>query len=697
MTRFKQEYNNSAKAAIIIASVLSLLIGFLDITIGLLLGRSDLSSFSFVLTPLAATTISFFFIYLVLWFLTASHIGKLFRLEAIPFALSLAFFLGTIFTLASLNNLIHVSQFEIPTDLFKLFILFFISLLVSTGAYFTTKAITNLLSYRDAAVIFGLATPFALAETMVFIWLHVYWIELFFSMRSFLLNIVYILIVLFTFGLFYRLGQIRLIMILLVAFMVLIVLSPFLALITAQVSDHSLNKDKAKKNQIRHVILITVDTLRADVLSCYNHQSASTPNIDQLASDGILFTKAISPAPWTLPSIASIMTGLSPSVHMATSLSSKLPDNLPTLAEYMRDAGYFTVAIGSNDMLKSRSNISQGFLKYNIFSQSPGNTFGERLLNRLSSVIRLPNTFLLNASTDDLTNLASNWLKSTDEKDFFLWVHYFDPHSPYSPPANYLPKKEPPPAIGASSPRLLKVRSGFLVLSLAERKWIKDLYNSEVHYVDDNIGRLISTLKRLNLYNESLIIFTSDHGEEFWEHGGFEHGHTLYNELLWVPLIIKLPMSVSNRQISEAVSIQRIMPTILDLCKIDYERGYLQASSLSPLWGANPGVLKDQPIISTAVLCYEDRESVIFDGLKYIRSFVTNHEELYDLSHDPKEQFSIVTSFPDRVQRAKDILEDHHKINKKLVRHFNLIENQQIKLHKDTIQVLKSLGYVVGE
>ena len=691
-----EKYDNSSKTVIIIAFALSLLIGFLDITIGLLLGRSDFLFFSVLLPPLAITTVSLFIIYISLWFLLLSHIRKIFELETIPFALSLAYFLGTIFTLASMSNLVHVSHIEIPTDLLKLFILLFVSILVSIGAYFTIKAGNNSSNYSNAAVVFSFTTPFVLAETMGFVWLHIYWAESFLSMQSFLLDTFYILIVILTFALFYSIGKIRLITILLIIFMVVIVLSPFVTLISARISDYPSIRYKAKNNKIRHVILITVDTLRADVLSCYKNQNCLTPHIDKLADDSILFSKAISSAPWTLPSIASIMTGVSPSVHMAIFLNSKLPDNLPTLAEYMRDAGYFTAAIGAN-MIKPRSNISRGFLDYNIFPPSPGYTFGERLLNRLFFIKQFLNQFLLSPSTDDITNLACAWLKLNDNKDFFLWLHYFDPHSPYSPPAKYLPKREAPPSIGTSSPKVLKVRSGFLVLSLAERKWIKDLYCGEVRYVDDNIGRLIDTLKHLNLYNESLIILTSDHGDEFWEHGGFDHGHTLYNELIHVPLIIKLPMSVSHRQIDKVVSIQRIMPTIVDLCGIDYDINYLPVRTLSPLWGPNSDAIKDEPIISTAVLLYEDRESVIFDGMKYIRSFETNHEELYDLSRDYEERFSIAISSPDEVQKAKDILKDNHKTNENLLRHFNLNKNQLIQLHNNTIEVLKSLGYVFGE
>ncbi|UCG70932.1 MAG: sulfatase-like hydrolase/transferase, partial [Thermoplasmata archaeon] len=413
-----------------------------------------------------------------------------------------------------------------------------------------------------------------------------------------------------------------------------------------------------------------------------------------LGRDGILFTKAISPSPWTLPSVASIMTGLSPSVHMTIGRESKLQDSFRTLAEYMLDAGYFTAAIGSNDFLTSRRNIAQGFIEYNFFPKpSIGKSFGARLLKRV-----VPSRFRAKVSTHDLTKLACHWIEENYERDFFLWIHYFDPHLPYAPPLDFIKKSAPPQAIGTNFSKLDEVRGGYFVPSLAERDWIRELYGSEVRYVDNSLGSLLDTLKRLNLYEESLIIFTSDHGEEFWEHGGFEHGHTLYNEVLWVPLMIKPPLSVSKKLakkvVSQVITTTSITPTILDICRIGYEKGFLSAAPLSPLWEMNSDGFKPGPIISTGQLYYEDQESVIFDGLKYIRSLVTNHEELYDLASDPKEKNCIASLFPNKTQRIGYILREHKETAKKLRKHYGIFKKETIEVDKETIERLKSLGYV---
>jgi arylsulfatase A-like enzyme len=676
-----------AREVCVIALVLGLVTGLLDVTINVSSGPSGLSSFSAVLPPLTATSVFVFLIYIVLWFLLARHIGSLFKLEAIPLAVSFSSFLGTALTLVSLNGLIYSPLSQ--TDSFKLYIALLISLLVSIGAYFTTKVVTNTPQYKKTASVFMLSIPFVIAEIALFFWFYTYRVDSFFHrIPSFLVTIVGALIVLSTIGLFRFIDQKISVLKLLFFFTVIVILSP----LTPLTRDHKNSPLEVKQtdNRIRNVILLTVDTLRIDALSCYDSKSVSTPHIDRLARDGILFKNAISPAPWTLPSISSIMTGLSPSIHLATRMNSQLPNNLLTLAERMRDAGYFTAAIVSNGFLSPQSNVSQGFLEYDFFPRYPiGNSLGVKLLRWI-----LPNEFMSDASTSDITELAIRWLESNHERDFFLWIHYYDPHIPYSPPADFLPKGEPPPAIGTSFSEPWQIRGGNFTPSLAERRWIEGLYHGEVRYVDENIGRLLDTLKRLGLYDSSLIIFTSDHGEEFWEHGGYEHGHSLYNEVLRVPLIIKPPMSNSYMEINKAVSTLSITPTVLDLCGIEHRGDYFSAASLSPLWGKNPNDFGEKPIMSTGLLYYEDRESVVFHGLKYIRSLVTGKEELYDLTRDPEERVSISDSSPDKVERARTILREYDRVAKEVRNGNNISSPKGTRFDEETKKNLKALGYI---
>ena len=576
-----------------------------------------------------------------------------------------------------------------PSNLLKVLLLFSISLLSSTGIYFTTRVIAHLPGYGNAALAFTLATPFVMGETVVFVWFHVYQLGSVGSLPSLLATAGYVATLLFTVWLsFYVVPKIRLGRFLAI-WVVLLILSPAATSFTRVSSNPRLDGDRGPDHKIKHVILITVDTLRADALSCYDQQTRPTPHIDQLAGDGIVFTKASAPAPWTLPSLASMMTGLSPSVHMAIALDSRLSDNLTTLAEYMRDDGYYTAAIGHNIFITPVYNTLQGFREYEVFPNSMGKSVGAFVLE-----ILFPVRSGMRASTSDLSEIAIHWLEANYDKEFFLWLHYLDPHVPYGPPEDFLPKGEPPARIGWQFSRVEEPRSGLFVPTLEEKAWIKWLYRGEVAYVDQNLGALVAALKRLDLYQESLIIFTSDHGEEFLEHGGFEHGHSLYDELLWVPLIIKLPASTSTERVTTPVGTQRVMATVLDLCGIHPQGNPVDGDSLAASWGAHPDAFEEEPIISEAPRYYDDRESVIFDGMKYVRSLLTNQDELYDLARDPEERISIAAQNPERVERARGILLEHQRVSRRQRKRFGTTGEDQIKLDKQTIERLKSLGYL---
>lgn len=680
----------SHSTAFLIGLVLSLSLGFLDLSISMLSGRTGLDSFLSILPFLSAAVGVSFVIYLITWFLVAIHLGRLFKLGAFPLALgvSLFLFLGTSFALVLVSGLSD-SDMASAKSLAKLLIVIVISFCISAQGYVATRAMTHRPNRSRTALVFFLAMPFVFAETMIFVWLHVYQVGAFLSMQSFLLNTGYIITVVFTVLGLYHKCQTRTVMRLLGALMILVLSSPLLTVIAAQTSKGSLSDFAGKDHKVKHVIVIIVDTLRVDVVSCYGSQSPATPQMDQLARDGIIFTKAISAAPWTLASVSSIMTGLSPSVHMATKARSRLPDAVTTLAEHLRDVGYFTGAIGYNPFLLPEFNTSQGFLDYHMFGASRVGCFTAELLRPF-----IPRQFGSEVTTSDLTEMAIHWLESNLENDFFLWIHYFDPHLPFAPPVQYLPNVEPPSRIGTEFNGRRAIRAGFLVPSLEEKAWIKTLYDSEVQYVDDNIGRLVASLKRLDLYDDALIVLTSDHGEEFWEHRGFEHGHTLYDELLRVPLIIKLPSAASKGRVDKFVTTASITPTILDLCAIRYEDNDFSVGSLQPLWAPNPEVMEEEPVFSTGLVYYEDRQSVVLDGFKYIRFLDGSHEELYDLVHDPEEQMSIASLSPDVVERARNTLAEHSEMDVRLRERYDLIAREKATPHQGTIRVLKSLGYI---
>ena len=209
------------------------------------------------------------------------------------------------------------------------------------------------------------------------------------------------------------------------------------------------------------------------------------------------------------------------------------------------------------------------------------------------------------------------------------------------------------------------------------------------------MGRLIDAFKEESLYKSSLIILTSDHGEEFWEHDGFEHGHTLYNELIHVPLIVKLPGKHSGQIVEEEVTTQSLMPTLLQLTRIPNESEAATAESLAPLLTESPSSFAEEPLVSTGLLYYENREGVVFQGNKYIESLVTGQGELYNLKTDPGEQNPLELS-RNRLKsdQAKNIMSNHNRESEMLTKQLGISYTEKAALDKEKIEKLKALNYI---
>ncbi len=448
---------------------------------------------------------------------------------------------------------------------------------------------------------------------------------------------------------------------------------------------------------IRHVILITVDTLRRDCVHAYGERDTRTQQIDHLAENGALFMNAFSAGPWTLPSFASILTGAPPNVHRLTKFSLQLPESLPTLAERFREKGYYTAAIGDNIVLDPRTGLSRGFIEYNMYphrGSEMGGSVGARILGWLS-----PERFLSEASTDQITAMAVRWLSINRHKDFFFWVHYFTPHLPYAPPRRLISSAGYIPTIGYRymvEPSELSFREGEFAPPQEEQNWIRSLYEGAVAYADENIGRLIETLKNLQLYDDSLIVFLSDHGEEHWDHGGFEHGHTLYNELLRVPLIIKPPNSgATGKRIETHVTTQSLTPTVLELCGLPASEDYFSAGSIAPLLSPNPANFRRDPIYSAGIYRGggQDSESIIFDDFKLIRSLKSPKEFLYDLTRDPLEKSPLpLRSEP--AQKGEVLLDEAAQWSKVIRERHDWMAERKAEIPKENLQKLKALGYI---
>ena len=438
---------------------------------------------------------------------------------------------------------------------------------------------------------------------------------------------------------------------------------------------------------IPHVLLIVVDALRPDTLSCYGNDAFETPAFDRLAADGIVFEQARAPAPWTVPSMATVLTGTSPWTHRVTRASNEIPDEIPTLAERMHAGGYATAAIGRNKFL-CRGRFNRGFQHVDFF---PRRRIHTPLADTLGTLWRRSEAGT--GTTPDITRRATAWLKDRRETNGFLWLHVFDPHMPYEPGAAFMPEGPISPRIGFRFGSVRAVRAGRFVPTTREKRWIQGLYQGEVRAVDHYLGRLLTRLDELDMDDDTVIVLTSDHGEEFWEHDGWEHGHTLYDELLSVPLIVKLPGSARVDRIATPVSLGSLMPTILEMGQIEGSEGPFSYPSIASLLEGQLATEMPPAQFATGQLYYEPREAVKFEGYKFIRWKREDRHELFDLTADPGEQHDVAEDHPWEVARAGKLLDGYELSEVALRERLGAIDRES-PLDADTEDHLRSLGYI---
>jgi arylsulfatase A-like enzyme len=667
-----------------IACFTSLFAGLFDVIVVLLLKPDELSS-SIVSLNIAAVAALVLVTYLFLWLAVAYPVGRALRLSTLPLAISLSVFLVLFCAALSMSEIIPPSWSR--HDLARLFILAAGSLVVSIGAYVTASETALSTKYRQVVEVVGCSTPYILAEFGLFAWLMRARIGLFPSIQFLLVFLAFGGLAIATIIAVRRVASGGGTTLLMGSLLAAVLVLPLHVLVGLNSPSGPSRSEVRAGLPVRHVILITIDTLRADFLSCLNPGAPTTPNIDTLARDGVLFKRAVSSAPWTLPSVSSIMTGLSPLVHQTMYPRSRLPDELTTLAEYMQEAGYYTAAIGYNPFLMSSYNVCQGFDEY-TFTGIPvrHSSLGGFVVDSI-----FPWLFPSTGSTGQITNLVTRWMERNKDRRFFLWTHYLDPHVPYSPPPAFIPDGEPSPRIGTTFHRADDIRAGHLFPTPTERRWIRALYGGEVRYVDDNVGQVLQALKRLGIYDDALILLTSDHGEEFWEHGGFEHGHSLNQELLWVPLIVKLPRSVRQGEVAARVSTESILPTVLDICDVDYEDQYLTGRSLIALIDGRAQSGEATPLLSTGTLYYEQQESVAFGEYKYVLHAVTGDEEFFRL--DSASGYEAMQATEEQLERARTILDLRRSACAELREYYGVIP-EEAPIDESVQEQLRALGYV---
>jgi len=406
-------------------------------------------------------------------------------------------------------------------------------------------------------------------------------------------------------------------------------------------------------SKVSNVVLITIDTLRADHLGCYGYGKIKTPVIDDLAGEGVLFQHAYTPVPVTFPSHVSILTGTYPPFHKVRNNGNfTLNDEMVTLAEIFSGHGYQTSAFIGAYVLDSFYGLDQGFSYYDgDFSEGKDND--ERLVQEKKA--------------EQVTNSAVKWLKKNYKSPFFIWLHYFDPHAPYAPPSPF------------------------------SEQYHQNLYDGEIAYTDHCLGEFFDKLREMGIYDKTTIILTSDHGESLGEHGELTHGVFIYDVTLRVPLIIKnKSFPISKRSVSKLVRTIDIAPSLLKILGITYTGPMHGESFFNLIYDREEK--EERVLYCESYLPYYNHGWSPLTGLragnwKYIQA---PKPELYNLKQDPLEKQNVIQ----KQKRIKKLME------KKLQKLISSIEFSQSLSSglKDgeknlpsqaQLEKLMSLGYIV--
>ncbi|HEU4401871.1 MAG TPA: sulfatase [Candidatus Polarisedimenticolia bacterium] len=459
----------------------------------------------------------------------------------------------------------------------------------------------------------------------------------------------------------------------------------FAALVAALVVPCACFSPRLDPNR-QDIVLIVVDTLRADHLGIYGYPRSTSPHLDALGRGGVVFERAWGAAPWTLPSIMSIMTSRYPSSHRVENDGLRLPEGIPTLAETLHAEGYATGGFVSHVYVTAPFGFARGFDTFEDFGLS-------RPEYRLEAG--------LEPTADRVTDAALAWLKPQASRSLFLFVHYFDPHWPYDPPPAYrdlFPSAYRGP-LDASHDALSKFQDPLTPIPEDYRRFLIDRYDGEIRFVDDQVGRLLDGLREAGRGERAWIIVTADHGEEFKDHGSMGHGRALYEETIRVPLLIGRLSGAATHgarrtattaggaagapgdqgaddgrgaRVATPVSGIDLFPTIAALAGVANLPPGLQGKSLAPPlssgaprssgseWSGPP---PDRTLVSETVRLNACRKAVRSGRLKLIQFMDENRSELYDLVDDPHESHD----------QAPERTEDRHRLMRLLYSEVDLL------------------------
>jgi arylsulfatase A-like enzyme len=425
-----------------------------------------------------------------------------------------------------------------------------------------------------------------------------------------------------------------------------------------------------------NVVLISIDSLRADHVGVYGYSRATTPNIDALAAEGVVFENAVSTTSWTLPAHISMLTSLFSEAHGVIGAGDSLAGSATTLTEIFHDSGYATVAVVSGPFLHRRFGFAQGFDVYDDETVS----FAE--INDSHQGVTSPLTH----------ERAVQLLQESAAEPFFLFLHYWDVHYDYAPPSPYDTMFDPDYTGEVTSANFIRNDAIDRDMDPRDLDHIVALYDGEIAYTDSFLGKLFDELRRLDLWDNTMIVLTSDHGDEFFEHGNKGHRNTLYGELLNVPLIVKFPQSERGGQRdSRLVGIVDIAPTLLDVAGLP---------PLAQTSGHSLVTLLDGDSDSARRLYFGDVDrrvkSVSTGQAKLIAHWRREpgeelHVELYDLARDPREQLDLSRKNVTQAVQLRRALQTWVRVARELAKHLGESGYEQ---DPEMVRALRSLGYI---
>ncbi len=425
------------------------------------------------------------------------------------------------------------------------------------------------------------------------------------------------------------------------------------------------NGPAASQPRRDNIVIITIDTLRADALGTYGNTGDHSPHLDAWAADAVIFDQALTAVGTTFPSHATLFTGLYPKHHGVRQNTDRLDDRFTTLAEILSAAGYDTASFVSLGPMLRRGGLHQG-----IDTASDG-----------------PKTKGPARSGGQVNEMAVPWLSARGERPFFLWLHYFEPHSPYplTPFAReQLGDYTGPLAEGASVKTFYRLGDE-IPWTPDEMRAVRILYDAQVREVDRTVGEILDLLQRPDLISETTVFVTADHGQALGEHGETGHAWGLMQPVLHVPLIARFP-DVQPRRIAHRVGLVDLLPTVLDRLGLPVPSGLDGVSLLPLLDGQSPADdTYFAEVRQSRVLWPEDRSIAVFeDDLKGI--FKPGQSSFYDLADDPRELSPLPLDFENDSQAAlRRMAADYHRTE---------VEIEQPEVTDAVRKELEALGYI---